>query len=329
MTTDLSVVRIGVLGAAKVVKSALVAPADRIPGVEVTSIASRDQHRARAFAAKRGIPRVLSSYETVLADPEIDAVYIPLPATLHARWTIAAIDAGKHVLCEKPFTSNAKDAVAVARRASQATTVVMEAYHSSYHPLQTRLREILDSGELGPIARAKAHFYAPIPPGPDIRWNLSLGGGALLDIGYYPLRQLRELFGPVESVESARAWQLGGIDRLLTTTLRFTGGVRGEVESSMWSRKFLGMGLDIHGERGRMRVSWPFHPQHGARLRITTPSGNRTELTTRRSSYIWQLEVFRDAVLNGAAVRTNASAAVTQMLALDEIYRNAGMEPRP
>ncbi|MFE4835230.1 Gfo/Idh/MocA family protein [Arthrobacter sp. NPDC056691] len=126
-------------GAARIAEEALLVPARQVDGVQVAAIAARDPHRARAYADKHGIRRVHPSYESLLADPDIDAVYVPLPAALHAAWTIAAINAGKHLLCEKPFASNSAAAVKVASVAATADHVVMEAYHTHYHPMHRRL----------------------------------------------------------------------------------------------------------------------------------------------------------------------------------------------
>src|SRR4051812_23349375 len=188
-------VRIGVLGAARIVKSALLVPARSTSGVEVTAIAARSEDRARAYARTHGIRRVHASYDALLADEDIDAVYIPLPAALHGRWMRRTIEVGKHVLCEKPFTANADEAAEIAALAAGTDRVVMEAFHSRLHPLWARLRQIVDSGALGEVRTARASFCAPIPPGKDIRWQVPLGGGALMDLGVYPVGLLRHLLG--------------------------------------------------------------------------------------------------------------------------------------
>lgn len=321
--------RIGVLGAARIVQSALIMPATEVAGVRVVAVSARDAKRAHAFASKHGIEHVRRSYAELLQDPEIDAVYVPLPAALHAEWTIAAIRAGKHVLCEKPFTSNTAAAKRVAAVAAASDKVVMEAYHSHYHPFQSRLREIVHSGELGRIVSARASFAVPIPPGRDIRWNLRLGGGGLLDVGYYPVRLLRELFGDAREILQARAWERDGVDRLITGVLRFDQGIEGEFVSSIWSRRLMAMGLEIHGEDGRIAVTLPYHPHMGAKARINSGAGRRVERAGRKSTYTYQLEAFRDASLHGAAVPTDSSAAVSQIETLDSIYATAGMSARP
>ena len=149
--------RIGTLGAARITPAALCKPAARLPGAEVVAVAARDEGRAQKFAAKHGIATVHGSYEALLADRNVEAVYNPLPNGLHGKWTLAALAAGKHVLCEKPFTANAEEAEQVAAAASASGLVVMEAFHYRYHPLVTRLLEIVRD-ELGPIRRVETRM---------------------------------------------------------------------------------------------------------------------------------------------------------------------------
>ena len=157
--------RIGLLGAARIAPAALMRPARVVDGVEVAAVAARDRGRAEAFATKYGIATVHDSYADVVEDPTLDAVYVPLPNGLHATWTLAAIKAGKHVLCEKPFTSNADQAREVAAAADGSGLVVMEAFHYRYHPLARRMEELVHGGELGASnnpARG-ATFYCILP----------------------------------------------------------------------------------------------------------------------------------------------------------------------
>jgi predicted dehydrogenase len=146
-------VRFGILGAARIAPFAMLKPAAEQSEAEVTAVAARDLERARRFAAKHKIPSAYGSYAQLLADPGIDAVYIAVPNGLHGRWTKAALEAGKHVLCEKPFTANAEEAASVAEAARHSGMVVMEAFHYRYHALARRMLEILNSGELAPSPR--------------------------------------------------------------------------------------------------------------------------------------------------------------------------------
>lgn len=318
--------RIGVLGAARIAKSALVAPARGMDDVQVYAVASRDRSKAERFASRFSVPVVHNDYDALLSDPRIDAVYIALPAALHAMWTLAAIEAGRHVLCEKPFTANGTEADAVARASASSSSVVMEAYHSGHHPLTRDLRRMIDGGVIGTVTNARSRFCVPIRPGSDIRWNEDLAGGGLLDIGYYPVRLLRELFREPTSV-SATAKTRGGIDRYLTASLEFPDGVRGEIVSSMWAVTPPSAQLHVQGTAGRLTVNMPFHPQH-ASVRVRTNTGSWRSTPSRRSSYSFQLQAFRDAVRGEGPNITDAHSAARQMHALDSIYMAAGLSPR-
>lgn len=319
-------VRIGILGAARIAPMALLKPARAIE-VPVVSVAARDVSVARSFAEKHSIPRVHDSYSDLLEDPDIDAVYIPLPAALHAEWTIAAVEAGKHVLCEKPFTANAAQARQVSAVASRSDRVVMEAYHSGHHPLVQRLRDLLANRVVGEVTTARATFAVAIPPRKDIRWNPALGGGALLDVGYYPVRMLRDLFGEA-NVVTAQAKERNGVDSAITARLQFSNGVLGTVECSMWPPRISIPSLTITGTLGTLRVRMPYHPQTSGRISFASHINHWDEKPDSRSTYSVQLSVFRDAVLSGAAVHTDAPAAVRQMSMIDAIYEAAGMGPR-
>ncbi|WP_456284388.1 Gfo/Idh/MocA family protein [Microbacterium sp. JZ101] len=321
-------VRIGVLGAARIVPQALLRPASEIRGLDVVAIAARDRAKADAFARKHSIPMVHGSYDGLLADDSINAVYIPLPPSLHAPWAIAALEAGKHVLVEKPFTAEPDAAVRIVNAVGRSDRVLMEAYHSHHHPFQRRLTEIVRSGELGQIRSARATFCVPIPPGKDIRWQKALGGGALLDLGYYPTRLLTELLGPPVRVDDARASVMREVDRRITATMTYPGDVRGEVVASMWSARLFDMSLVVTGTHGRMRVTFPYHPQHGARARVVANGERREEAAERRSTYAFQAETFRDAVLDGAAISTGAEEAAAHQRLLARIAAAAGLEDR-
>jgi predicted dehydrogenase len=324
----MSELRIGVLGSARILREALIAPAGRVDRIVVHAIAARETERARLTAQRFGIPRVHESYDALLADADLDAVYIPLPSALHARWSAAALDAGKHVLVEKPFTSSLDAAEALAAHAARFPELILaEAYHTGHHPIMSDVRAILDANELGVVRRASATFSIPIFGRSDIRWNYELGGGGLLDVGYYPVRFLRELFGPAPEVVGARAKMRGDIDRFLEAELDF-GDVRGTIVSGIWSAR-LGIGVEIVGDAGRLRVSWPYHPQSGARITIAGASGRRRQAVDRTPSYSLQLAAFRDAIRGDALNRTDAAAAVAQLRTLEAIQRRAGMRPRP
>ncbi len=193
--------RFGTLGAALITPNALIKPVHEVPEAALVAVAARDRKRAEEFAATHGIPRVHATYEDVINDPEVDAIYNPLPNSHHCEWTIAALRAGKDVLCEKPLASNAAEAQRKADVAKETGRFLGEAFHYRYHPLAERVRGIIKG--LGRLQRLEANFSVPIPP-TNIRFDWSLAGGATMDLGCYPLHMLREFSGLMPRVLKAR-----------------------------------------------------------------------------------------------------------------------------
>lgn len=325
----MATLRIGLLGAAKIAPSAIVAPAKEVPEVSLVSIAARDITRAKEFAAKHGIPHVHDSYDAMIADPEIDALYIPLPNGLHGQWAIKAAKAGKHVLCEKPIAANAEEATAMAEAARNAGTVLMEAFHYRYHPLAQRMADIVASGELGEIRHVRSTMCFPLPLFKDIRYNFSLAGGAMMDAGCYAVHIARLLGGSDPDVTSAVPKLLNpNIDRAMEAQLRFKSGATGTVTVSMWSWKLLNISCGVTGTKGEMSVFNPVAPQAYHRLTVKTGRGTRRENLGKRPTYLYQLEAFTDACLRGKPVLTSAEDGIVNMSVIDAIYRAAGMQPR-
>jgi predicted dehydrogenase len=321
--------RIGILGAANIAPMALVNPAKENGEVVVGAVAARDASRAREFAAKYDIPRVHDDYDKLIADPDLDAVYNPLPNGLHGRWTRAALDAGKHVLCEKPFTANAAEAREVAEQAAQSDRVVMEAFHYRYHPLALRVEEIVASGELGKLQHVDVTFCFPLPKFSDIRYNYSLAGGATMDAGCYAVHMARTFGrGNPEVVAAQAKLRDPQIDRAMTAELRFADGHTGRIRCSMWSSRLLQISARVIGDRGELRVLNPVLPHSFHRLTVKEPSGKRVERFGRRASYAYQLDAFAAAVLRGEPVKTTPQDAVENMTVIDAIYRAAGLPLR-
>lgn len=323
--------KIGVLGAANIAPGALIKPARRTGRAEVVSVASRDIDRARAFAQKHKIPRVADSYEALLADPELDAIYNPLPNGLHGHWTIASLAAGKHVLCEKPFTANADEARHVAEAAaaaSHAGLVVMEAFHYQYHPLTRRLVEIVQSGELGVIKEIEISFSAPLIKPHDIRYQLDLAGGAMMDMGCYPISLLRLLAAGPRVTSASAKLSSPGVDRAMDARFSLPEGGTARVRCSMFSSSVIRMHAEVVGSEGTLKVFNPFAPQYGHRVRVETASGTRREKFSRRATYDYQLEAFAAAVEDGAPFPTTAVDAIRTMELIDATYVAAGLPIR-
>jgi predicted dehydrogenase len=322
-------VQIGVLGAARIAPTALIKPAKTNADVVVAAVAARDVSRARAFAVKHGIARVHDSYEALIADPDLDAVYNPLPNGLHGRWTRAALAAGKHVLCEKPFTANAAEAREIAELAAKSDRVVMEAFHYRYHPLALRIEEIIASGELGKLQRVEAALCFPLPNSSDIRYNYSLGGGATMDAGCYAVHMVRTFGGSTPEVVSAQPkLRDPRVDRAMTAEVRFAEGHTGRIRCSMWSPRLLEISAHVVGDQGELHALNPVLPQLYHRLSVRSSTGKRVERFPRRASYAYQLDAFAAAVLRGEPVKTTPEDAIENMTVVDAIYRTAGLPLR-
>ncbi|WP_255382422.1 Gfo/Idh/MocA family protein [Mycobacterium sp. E2699] len=322
--------RIGILGASRFAPMILIKPARENADVVVAAVADRDESHARAFAGKHGIPRVHDNYDALIADPDLDAVYIVLPNGLHGRWTRAALAAGKHVLCEKPFTANAAEAREIAELAAKSDRVVMEAIQYRYHPLTLRVEQILESGELGKLERVDVSLCVLLPKRSNANvYDYSLAGGALMDAGVYAVDMLRTFGGSTPEVVAAQAKLRGAqVDRAMTAELRFTSWLTGRIRCALWSSDLFRASAKLVGDRGRLHWLSPAAPQVLPRLSVQSADSKRVERFPRRATFAYQLEAFAAAVLRGEPVKTTPQDAVENMSVIDAIYRAAGLSPR-
>ncbi|TDC25356.1 Gfo/Idh/MocA family oxidoreductase [Streptomyces sp. 8K308] len=324
-------VRIGVLGAARIVRRALVVPARRVPGVTVAALAARDRDRARAHARRLGIPRVHADYDALLADPDLDAVYVPLPNSLHAEWGVRALRAGKHVLCEKPIAGNEAEARWLADEAARAGRVVCEAMHPVYHPLADRVGTLVAEGAIGEVRHVEARISFPIPSRGDIRWSYELGGGALMDLGVYAVALLRAWAGaePVEVTGAEARIRTPDVDRRVDARLRFANGATGRLVTSMWGWPALASRCHVEGSRGRLTVLNPLGPHLFNRIVLDVDGErSRERVAGRPDTYTCQLRAFVAAVTGGEPPRTGPEHFLASMRVIDAIYRRAGLPPR-
>ncbi|MBI2168819.1 MAG: Gfo/Idh/MocA family oxidoreductase [Actinobacteria bacterium] len=323
-------VRFGTLGAARITPMALVRPARAVDEAEVVAVAARSRGRAEKFAAKHRIPQVHDGYAEILADPDVDAVYNPLPNSLHAEWTMKALEAGKHVLCEKPFTSNAAEAREVAAVAERSGKVLMEAFHWRYHPLAARVREIVESGEIGALRHVEAALCFPLVMLGDIRWKWDLAGGALMDAGCYTVSFLRHMSGEEPAVVAARArtFRHPQIDRRMEADFEFPSGATGRLTTSLLSRTLIRSTGRVVGDSGEVRIFNPFGPQYRHRIKVRTEAGSRVEHVTREPTYNFQLRAFCAAVIEGEPTLTPPDDAIANMSVIDAVYEAAGLQVR-
>jgi predicted dehydrogenase len=332
-SSDVSPLRVGILGAARIAELAIVKPA-RATGTRLVGIAARDRSRAEAFAAAHGVERVASSYADLLSSPDVEAVYNPLPNALHGPWNLAAVEAGKHVLSEKPFASNAAEARAVRDAARQAGVVVVDGFHYLYHPVTRRLHELLAAGDLGELVRVETTVVMPDPGADDPRWSLALSGGATMDLGCYALHAQRVLApwaGGEPGLVSARAGVRAGapgVDERLDVDLAYPSGATGSARCHMAGDRWE-MSCRVVGTRGEATALNFVQPHLDDRVVIQTAGGRRVEHLGTRSSYTYQLEAFTRAVRNSAEMPTDADDAVATMQLVDQAYQAAGLEPRP
>ncbi len=319
-------IRFGILGAARIAPKALIDPARKLDGVEVTRIAARDRSRAEAFAATHGIPAVSDDYRQVIEADDVDVVYNPLPMSLHAQWTIAALRAGKHVLCEKPLASNATEAAEMVRVAEVESRILAEAFHYYYHPMFERILATVASGRIGVVERLDAVFDVPIAQ-PDLRWDYATSGGSLMDLGCYPVSWVRQVMGAEPEVISASAVEgPPRIDARLTAELRFPTGATATIGSAMDRGPTIT--LDVIGTEGHVTAVNPLAPQNGNLLTITTPAGTTTGPVDAGNTYEHMVRAFADHVVHGAPYPTRGEDAIANMAVIDAIYDATGLGRR-
>jgi len=232
MSTSAQPLRIGIVGAANIARY-FIKDVRASKKVSVEAVASRDIERGKAFAAANGVPRVLPTYEALLADPAIEAIYNPLPNNLHAEWTIRAADAGKHVLCEKPLAVTAAEARGMFDAARRNNVYVVEAYPYRAQPQTIKLRELLQANAIGRLQLVYASFGFLMTDMSNIRLNPTLAGGSLMDVGSYPISLARMIAGepPVRVHAMARMAETG-VDRTVVGSLEFANGLLAQIFSS-------------------------------------------------------------------------------------------------
>ena len=310
-TASSPLLRIGILGAASIAR--LFIDANRGSGkVAIRAIASRDAERGKKFADELGVAHTHGSYEALLADDTIDAVYNPLPNTLHAEWSIRAADAGKHVLCEKPLAMSAAQARSMFAAARRNGVHVVEGYPYRSQPQTLKLRELLASGAIGRVQTIQATFGIKLPDSPNIRWQAALGGGALMDAGSYPVSLVRLIAGErPKRVHATARWTESGVDQSLAGTLEFASGVLAQIACSFATarhRRCL-----IAGDEGTLSTTYfnDTGPGMPALLEIQRGIGwdakRETIETESIKGFRAEADAFADLVARGAAHWTGAT----------------------
>jgi len=321
-------IRIGILGAAKIAPPAIIAPARKREDCAVVCIAARDGERARAYAAEHCIPESLGSYEALIAHPGIDLIYNALPPHLHAGLTIAALEAGKAVLCEKPFAMNAREASAMDAASVRTARPLVEAFHYRFHPVFENILAAVRGGAIGRLCAIKAEFSVAIRYRPgELRHDPALGGGALMDLGCYALHWARTVAGS-EPVVTRAASKLSphGVDLVTTADLTFEGGATAKVRASMAPGQTFKALLAIQGTEGRLVAHNPLHPHRGHSISIHTRKGVQRYTVPGQTSYDHQLAHMLDVMQTNAQPLTGGADSVANMILIDAAYATAGVK---
>jgi predicted dehydrogenase len=322
--------RFGILSTADIARRKVIPGMRTADRVEVVAIASRDAGQAARVAAELDIPRSHGSYEALLADPEVDAIYIPLPNHLHLKWTIAAARAGKHVLCEKPLALTADDAQRMADACESAGVRLMEAFMYRQHPTWVAVSELVASGRIGRLQAVQSWFSYFNDDPANIRNVLAYGGGALMDIGCYSVNLSRMLFGgePTKVQAALRRDPATGVDVLTSAILEFDGGhatftcaIRAEDDQR----------VEIYGTEGRISIGIPFNipPDRPTRVSVFAggdpPVAPGVEVITFETAdpYGSESQRFAEAILDGLPTPTPPEDAVANMRVIEAIFRAA------
>ena len=318
--------RFGLLGTARI-NRALIPALRASERADLSAVASRDRDKGAAYAREWTIPRVLG-YEEMLADPAIDVVYVPLPNSLHAEWTIRAARAGKHVLCEKPLALTVAEIDAVEAAARAAGVVVAEAFMYRHHPQTRKVKELVDGGAIGAVKLVRGAFTFDLTREGDVRLVPGLGGGSLWDVGCYPVSFARYLLG-AEPTE-AFGWQAvgsAGVDEGFYGQLRFAPDVFAQFDSGF--RVAFRTRLEVVGRAGTIVVHRPFKPTPQESILLTR--GDRTEeipVTGPSELYLGEVEDLADAIQQGRQPTVTLAESRGNVASLCALYRSA-REGRP
>lgn len=336
--------RLGILGTSRIARIAVIGPAQDSNEVDVVAVASRTAEKAEKYAAEHGIPEAIGAYDELLARPDIDAVYAPLPVTEHFTWTKRALLAGKHVLCEKPFVMSAAEAEELVELASSKGLILAEGIHYVYHPLLGAVLGAIRDGEIGDVQTAVARIGWLAPADWDVYWDAELGGGSTRHDATYSVHLLRNIFGAEPEVASVDAVWRDGVDETIDVTLKFPGGRVARSVTTIAATDGFNSSLEVIGSEGsiivdnflaphvsgkvsngeELKTISPDEDQAGGGLvTIRTKDGERSTRYGLPSSHTFQLAAFAEAVRSGVPPITGGEDIVRNARVLDEILETA------
>jgi len=301
--TKRKTLRWGILGTARINRK-VIPPLRASSRNRLLAVASRDRARAQEYAKEWGIERAHGSYEALLEDPEIDAVYIPLPNHLHVEWTVRAAQAGKHVLCEKPLALSLDEVERAFAAARENGVALAEAFMYRHHPQTSKVKELVAGGAVGTVRFVRGTFSFPLTRPGDVRLDPAMGGGALWDVGCYPVSFARFVLGaePVEVFGHATLGETG-IDETFAGQLVFPGGVLAQIDCGF--RAPLRIGFEVAGSDGVVSVPKPWFPEPESPIRLRRGDETEEIAVPGEDNYLLEIENLADAALGGAESRVS------------------------
>ncbi len=315
MMSPVQPVRWGLLSTARI-NRAVLAGVRQTDRAEVVAVASREQQRADDYAREHGIERAHGSYEALLDDPDVEVIYVSLPNSLHVEWSVRALEAGKHVLCEKPFDRRPREVERAFDAADQAGRLLMEAFMYRHHPQTKKLQEVVAAGAIGELRHLRSSFSFTLDNPDDVRLAPELDGGSLMDVGCYCLSISRLLAGEPEQVFGLQRSGTTGVDLGFVGVLEFPGGVLGEFHCAFDLPD--ASGLEAIGSEGQVFVPEPFRCED-PHLDL---NGERIDVEDM-DRYQLQAENFSAAIRGEAEPLLGRKDAVGQARAIDALYRSA------
>lgn len=312
-------VRWGIMSTARINRLFL-AGASEASDVEILAVGSRTSRQAERFAEEFGIERAHGSYEALLADPDIEVVYIPLPNSLHTEFAVRSLRAGKHVLCEKPLSRRASEVAATFDVAEREGRLLMEAFMYRHNPQTSRLMALIAEGRIGRVRIIRAAFGFFLADSADVRLSAQLDGGALMDVGCYCVNAARMIAGEPERVSAEQVIGGGGVDVTFAATMRFSGGVLAHFDAGL--ELVANDELEVIGEEGSLFLDDPWHCRNPVIEFRHGGAVERFELAPA-DSYRLEAENMSAAVRGEAPLLLDRSDAVGQARAIEALYRSA------
>jgi predicted dehydrogenase len=319
----------GLLSTARINRKLI--PAIRESGrAQLLAVASRNQPRANQYADEWSIPQAYGSYRALLEDPDVDVVYVSLPNSLHAEWTVKAIEAGKHVLCEKPLALSVAECNQIIDASQASGVVAMEAVMYLYHPLLHKARELIRDGAVGEVTMVRGHFAFFLDRPDDVRWNPNLGGGSLWDIGSYPVSFIRWIAGEPDQVLGQQTLSASGVDATFAGTLRYNSEMLGVFDCS-FLEPFRSR-AEVAGTKGTLIIEHPYPISGESRLllRGLGEDEGKEMAVAKEDAYHSEVEALTAAVLDGTPLAVPLTSSRANVATLKALYESARRgEPQP